>query len=288
MKMKGLGRGLSALISEQNMTSSADSGSVTYVSNQDLEPNKYQPRKIFIESSIEELANSIAKHGIIQPIITRKIPASNKYEIIAGERRWRAAQKLGLESVPVIVKNISDSEVAEQTLIENVQREDLNPIEEANAYKELMESFNYSQEELSQAVGKNRSHVANMLRLTNLPKPVQKFIEEDLLSFGHAKVIASRDDAEELAKIIVSKGLNVRQTEHLVKTSSEKDTKTIKQVKKQVDKEFDDLSSIAESITARIGLKVTIEPSGSRGRVVLQYGSFEQLDNIIEMLSREY
>lgn len=288
MKNRGLGKGLSALIGEKKGDGINHSGSngdrIVNIDILSVEAGKFQPRKLFNEEAIAELADSIMRHGIIQPVIVRKTPHSLKYEIIAGERRWRAAKISGLTEIPAIIRDIDEISVAEQSIIENIQRENLNPIEEAEAYVELMNNHRYTQEDLSRAIGKNRSHIANMMRIVSLPEMVKTFIMNDQLSFGHAKVIASSDQAEEIAKEIVNKNLNVRQTEHLVKNWSKKNTAKIPESKKNKKNNDSELESISLGLTEKLGLKVAIDAKGASGKIVIHYNNYQQLDNLVEKL----
>lgn len=290
MKNRGLGKGLSALISDQRRNLDAANkenqlGGITHIDITSIEAGKFQPRKVFNQEAIAELADSIMRHGIIQPIVVRKLSNSSKYEIIAGERRWRAAKIAGMIEVPVIVKDVDEALVAEQAIIENIQRENLNPLEEAEAYLELMSTHQYNQEELANAVGKKRSHVANMIRLTILPEPVKNHILNDKLSFSHAKVIAAHDEVEKIAEEIVTKGLSVRQTEQLIKSLDKRlePKKLVK--KKEATNNDDDFAVIAESLTEKLGIKVIIEANGSKGKIVINYNNYEQLDAIVEKLA---
>lgn len=300
MTNRGLGRGLSALISDQNSyekesrnAKNINQSRQNLVESLEIEkliPNKYQPRKTFNEEAIAELADSIKRHGIIQPIVVRKSKENDdKYEIIAGERRVRASKIAGLKIVPVIIKILSDIEVSEQALIENVQRENLNPLEESEAYKELIANYKYNQEEVARAVGKNRSHIANMLRILDMPENVKNFIRDNKLSFGHTKVIAASEYCSDIAEEIVKKGLSVRQTEKLVKTWPKKTANKIntqeheKNSKQNVNS---DLLDISENLSEKLGLEITIDAKGSKGRVNISFNNYEQLDNIIEILSK--
>ncbi|NDB82420.1 MAG: ParB/RepB/Spo0J family partition protein [Alphaproteobacteria bacterium] len=290
MKNKGLGRGLAVLIGQSLGSENEElpEGAIA-INIKDIEPNPFQPRKVFDEDGIAELASSIASHGIIQPIVVRNF-GDNKYQIVAGERRWRASLLAGLDKVPVIVKQIDDKELAEQALIENIQRLNLNPIEEANAYSELMEKYNYSQEQLSRSLGKSRSHIANMLRVTSMPDAVKKYIAEGKLSFGHAKVIAGNARVEFLAKEIVSKDLSVRQTEDLAKSLDAKKLSQQSELPAHSDSnasahDADELGAIALSLSEVMGMKVEIHRKGSSGKVAISFNSYVQLDDIIELLS---
>ena len=217
---KGLGRGLSSLIGETKAEIN-----INKVSISDLVSNKFQPRKTFDEESLQDLTNSIKERGIIQPIIVRKSSEDNsKYEIIAGERRWLSAQKAGLHEVPVVITNVDDLKSLEFAIIENVQRNDLNVIDEAQGYQRLIEEFSYDQEKVAQFIGKSRSHIANCLRLLNLPQAVLKLIETQKLSAGHAKILVGLDNAEFVANKIIEKNLSVRQSENFVKIFKIKST----------------------------------------------------------------
>ncbi len=288
MKNKGLGRGLAALIGQQIDSDSDKKSYGAFLMNiKDIEPNPFQPRKIFDEDAIAELASSIAQHGIIQPIIVRKNKTTNKYQIIAGERRWRAALLSGLDEVPVMVKDLDDKELAEQALIENIQRQNLNSVEESSAYYELMNKYNYSQEQLSKSLGKSRSHVANMLRIKSMPDSIKKYLIEGKISFGHAKVIAGHEKIELLAKEIVHKDLSVRKTEDLVKSFASTlkhnsvDARSLS--KKTISS---DLESLEASLSEILGLKVSILNNGSAGKITIEFNSYVQLDDIIEVLSK--
>ena len=245
---KGLGRGLSSLIGETKSEININKLSVS-----DLISNKFQPRKLFDEESLQDLSNSIKERGIIQPIIVRRSSDhSSKYEIIAGERRWLAAQKAGLHEVPVVITAADDLKSLEFSIVENVQRNDLNAIEEALGYNRLIEEFSYDQEKVAQFIGKSRSHIANFLRLLNLPEAVLELIKTKKLSPGHAKILVGLDNAEFVAKKIVEKNLSVRQAENFVK---------IFKIKKQSFKRLKDvnLQALESSITEKIGLNVYIK-----------------------------
>ncbi|MDI3311047.1 MAG: ParB/RepB/Spo0J family partition protein [Thermoanaerobacterium sp.] len=272
---RGLGRGLQALIPD------IDEESVKGVENikiSDIEPNQFQPRKHFDDESLKELSDSIKEHGIIQPIIVRKNDFG--YQIVAGERRWRAAKLAGLKEVPAIVKDFDDQKVMEIALIENLQREDLNPIDEAKAYKSLMEQFNLTQEEISKRVGKSRSSIANSIRLLNLDEEVQNMLMEGKITTGHAKVILALQDAEKqnmIAKKIVDKNLNVRETENLIKevTSS----------KKKKRKESDAyIKEIEDNFCRFFGTKVKIIHGKNRGKILIEYYSEEDLSRLTELI----
>ena len=275
---KGLGRGLSSLIGETKTEIN-----INKVSISDLQSNKFQPRKLFEEDSLQELTNSIKERGIIQPIIVRKSSDNNfKYEIIAGERRWLAAQKAGLHEVPVVVTNVDDLKSLEFAIIENVQRKDLNAVEEAHGYQRLIEEFSYDQEKVAKFVGKSRSHITNFLRLLNLPKIVLKLIESKKLTPGHAKVLVGLNNAELIANKIIEKKLSVRQAENLVK---------IFKIKKQSHKKNKDSNILAleSSIIEKIGLSVLIKnKKNNSGTLMLEYKDLDQLNKIIEIIKSNY
>jgi ParB family transcriptional regulator, chromosome partitioning protein len=275
---KGLGRGLSSLIGETK-----NEVNINKISISDLKSNKFQPRKLFDENSLEELTNSIKERGIIQPIIVRKSSDENlKYEIIAGERRWLAAQKAGLHEVPVVITNVDDLKSLEFAIIENVQRNDLNAIEEARGYQRLIEEFSYDQDKVSEFIGKSRSHITNFLRLLTLPKSVLKLIELKKLTPGHAKILVGLNNAESVAYKIVEKNLSVRQAESFVK---------IFKIKKQSLKLSKDsnLQALESSIVEKIGLNVLIKnKKNNTGSLVVEYKDLDQLNRIIEIIKFNY
>ena len=275
---KGLGRGLSSLIGETKTDIN-----INKVSISDLISNKFQPRKIFDEESLQDLTSSIKERGIIQPIIVRKSKDNNsKYEIIAGERRWLAAQKAGLHEVPVVITNVDDLKSLEFAIVENVQRKDLNAIEEALGYQRLIEEFSYDQEKVAQFIGKSRSHIANFLRLLSLPEEVLKLIETKKLSPGHAKVLVGLNNVEFVANKIVEKNLSVRQAENFVK---------IFKIKKKSFKRLKDsnLQALESSITEKIGLNISIKnKKNNTGTLVLEYKDLDQLNKIIEIIKSNY
>ena len=275
---KGLGRGLSSLIGETKVEIN-----INKVSISDLLSNKFQPRKIFDEDSLQDLTNSIKERGIIQPIIVRKSSEDNsKYEIIAGERRWLSAQKAGLHEVPVVITNVDDLKSLEFAIIENVQRNDLNAIEEARGYQRLIEEFSYDQEKVAQFIGKSRSHITNFLRLLSLPEAVLKLIETQKLTAGHAKILVGLDNAEFIANKIIEKNLSVRQSENFVKIFKTKkhSLKTSKDINLQV---------LENSIREKIGLNVLIKnKKNNSGSLLLEYKDLDQLNKIIEIIKSNY
>jgi len=275
---KGLGRGLSSLIGETKTEININKLSIS-----DLISNKFQPRKTFDEESLQDLTNSIKERGIIQPIIVRKSSDnSSKFEIIAGERRWLAAQKAGLHEVPVVITNVDDLKSLEFAIVENVQRNDLNAIEEALGYQRLIKEFSYDQEKVAQFIGKSRSHIANFLRLLSLPETVLRLIENKKLSPGHAKVLVGLNNAEFVANKIVEKNLSVRQTENFVKIFKSK-KQSIKISKDS------NLKALESSIIEKIGLNVLIKnKKNNTGTLLLEYKDLNQLNKIIEIIKSNY
>jgi len=275
---KGLGRGLSSLIGETKAEIK-----INKISISDLVSNKFQPRKTFDEESLQELTKSIKERGIIQPIIVRmSSDDSSKYEIIAGERRWLSAQKAGLHEVPVVIADVDDLKSLEFAIIENVQRNDLNVIEEAQGYQRLIEEFSYDQEKVAQFIGKSRSHIANFLRLLNLPEAVLKLIKTQKLTAGHAKILVGLNNAEFVANKIIEKNLSVRQAENFVKIFKikKKTTKTSKDI---------NLQALESSIREKIGLNILIKnKKNNKGTLILEYKDLDQLNKIIEIIKSNY
>ncbi len=275
---KGLGRGLSSLIGETKTEIN-----INKVLISDLISNKFQPRKIFDKESLQDLTNSIRERGIIQPIIVRKSKNDiSKYEIIAGERRWISAQRAGLHEVPVVISDVDDLRSLEFAIVENVQREDLNAIEEARGYQRLIEEFSYDQEKVAQFIGKSRSHIANFLRLLSLPESVIRLVETQKLSPGHAKILVGLDNAEFVANKIVEKKLSVRQSENFVKIFKAKkhSHKTPKDI---------NLQALETSIREKIGLNVLIKnKKNNSGSLLLEYKDLDQLNKIIEIIKSNY
>ena len=275
---KGLGRGLSSLIGETKIEASKNQLSIS-----DLIPNKYQPRKIFDEDNLNDLTNSIKERGILQPIIVRKSTEDKfKFEIIAGERRWLAAQKAGLHTVPVVITEADDLKSLEFAIVENVQRHDLNPLEEAQGYKRLIDEFNYDQEKVSKFIGKSRSHITNSLRLLSLPLEVIKLIETQKLTAGHAKILVGLENSSFVANKIVEKKLSVRQAESFVKIFKNKRQKPIN-VK---DANIKDLEI---SVSNKIGLNVLIKnKKNNKGKITFEYKGLDQLNKIIDIIKSNY
>ena len=283
-RQKGLGRGLSALLGEDD----DDYATLDRVRTprevpvEQLTPNPFQPRHRFNNDEIEALADSIREHGIIQPIIVRRhFEGSDRYEIIAGERRWRAAQRAQLHQVPIVIRDLDDTKLLEVALVENVQREDLSPLDEASAYQRLIEDFGHTQDALAKIVGKSRSHVANMLRLLGLPDIVKAMLDDGAITAGHARAILAAEDPEGLAQIVVSKQLSVRETEQ---RAQPKDPTTPRQRQAQPEKDPDTLA-LENDISTALGLHVEIRSSPNHsGEVKIRYGSLEQLDEVCRRL----
>ena len=292
-KQRGLGRGLSALLGDAGASAAVtapvpDQPSEAFRAPEQpidlLVRNPDQPRRIFTESDIDDLAASIREKGVLQPILVRPAPGQpGKYQIIAGERRWRASQKAGLHSVPVIVRELDDLEVLEIGIIENVQRADLNGIEEARAYKVLMERFGRTQDALAQVVGKSRSHIANMLRLLALPEIVQDHVLQGRLSVGHARALVTAQDAEGLAEKVIAAGLSVRQTEALVRDEMAPVRNAAPKVRSGSNA---DTQSLEQDLQEALGLKVKLEDKGGKGEIRLSYATLEQLDEVCRRLMK--
>jgi ParB family chromosome partitioning protein len=284
-KRRSLGRGLSSLLGDPLAKNANAEVSIAKHSNiipiEFLHPGRYQPRIKFNKQQIANLAQSIKDKGILQPLLVRKHPDKDgSFEIIAGERRWQAAQQAKLHEVPVIIKDFTDKETLEVALVENIQREGLSVIEEANGYSRLMEEFSHTQEELAKIVGKSRSHVANTLRLLGLPEPIQKLLEDGLLTAGHARALLGTESSLPLAAIVVGQGLNVRQTEKLV----QKANAPKKGPRSKPPKEPDTII-LENDITNLLGLKTEITFKGNSGNITIEYKSLDQLDDILERLS---
>ena len=274
---KGLGRGLSSLIGETKVEQTTKKLSIS-----ELYPNKFQPRKIFDEDNLNDLEKSIKERGIIQPIIVRKSDENTKYEIIAGERRWLAAQKAGLHEVPVVVTEADDLKSLEFAIVENVQRTDLNPLEEAQGYQRLINDFSYDQEKVSKFIGKSRSYITNCLRILTLPKDVLNLIESKKLSAGHAKILVGLSNASFVAQKIIEKKLSVRQSENFVKIFKNKSfTK-----KSQSDA---NIKNLENSIIEKIGLNVTIKNNRkNKGTITFSYTDINQLNKLIDIIKQNY
>jgi ParB family chromosome partitioning protein len=318
---RGLGKGLSALISEnysQTATpakagaapatpaaapvvkDSAEMASGVYtLSVTKLHPGKYQPRTQFTDTAIQELSESIRKNGIMQPIIVRVSgKMEGKYEIVAGERRWRAAQMANLDQVPVIIRDIPDKQALELALVENIQRQDLTPIEEAMGYQRLIEEFDYTQEELSTVIGKSRSHVANLLRMLSLPDEIRDMLEKNDLTMGHARALIGVPGAVEIARDIVKRGLNVRQAEQMSRDTQGNEKRSVTRGTKgsgtgqgggfNAGRKDPDIVALEETLSENLGLRVSITDRGQSGEITLAYESLSQLDNILRRLGEGF
>ena len=282
-----LGRGLASLIGEPQRAEPRlpPEGEQRVVPIDLVRAGKFNPRKDFREEELAELAESIRQKGLVQPIVVRPDPAGGGYEIVAGERRWRAAQRAHLHQVPVIIRELSDQDALELAIIENVQRADLNAIEEAGGYRELMERFGYTQDQLAESIGKSRSHLANMLRLLKLPQGVQEFVRHGRLTAGHARALVGRDDAEVLANRIVTEGLNVREVEALVQVDAGAGAANANSTRQPREKD-PDTRAFEKELTDVLGLKVEIKRgSGESGFMTIKYGNFDQLDYIRQRLT---
>jgi len=282
-KPRGLGKGLNAIIGADIVGEVIDRPRAIEIPVDRLSPNPFQPRRSFTEEGLEQLAESIRHHGVLQPIVVR--PMGDGYQLIAGERRWRAAQIAGLQRIPAVVRELDDPGMVQVALIENLQREDLNPIEEASAYRRLMDEFNMTQEQLSSAVGRSRPAIANAVRLLNLPAEIQRAVEERRLSEGHARcllAISDQGDQLRLAAEIIANGLNVRQAEELVKgTTRNVSRETIRKRTSEVDP---DAVRLTQQLGERLGTRVKLSGSVSKGKLEIEYYSTEDLDRILEII----
>lgn len=290
-KSRGLGRGLSALMADVNQEiapqqSQAPRKADMRIPIERVHANPDQPRRAFNEEALKELANSIVEKGVIQPIIVRKHPTIDaEFEIVAGERRWRASQIAQLHEIPAIIREYTDTEVLEVAIIENIQRADLNPIDEGAGYRQLMQKFGHTQEQLSSVLGKSRSHIANVMRLLNLPEGVRQYLTDGKLTVGHARALVGHDDAQNIADHIVLKGLSVRDAERIAKEGLTK-PKSAKSVRTTINKDADTLQ-IEGELSAAIGMKVAIDHSadGEGGRMTISYKNLDQLDDLLRALS---
>ena len=274
---RGLGRGLSSLIGETKIEKNTNKLSIG-----DLNPNKFQPRKIFDEDSLNDLEKSIKERGIIQPIIVRKSDENSKYEIIAGERRWLAAQRAGLHEVPVVVTEADDLKSLEFAIVENVQRNDLNPLEEAQGYQRLINDFSYDQEKVSKFIGKSRSYITNCLRILTLPSDVLTYIETKKLSSGHAKILVGLENASFVAQKIIEKKLSVRQSENFVKIFKKKKGSYVKSTDPNI-------QNLEKLISDKIGLNVSIKNNKkNKGTITFVYHDIDQLNKIIDIIKSNY
>ena len=274
---KGLGRGLSSLIGESRIEVKTNKLPLS-----DIVPNKFQPRKIFEEENLQDLTNSIKERGVIQPIVVRKSNSDNsKYEIIAGERRWLAARKAGLHDIPVVVIDADDLKSLEYAIVENVQRHDLNPLEEAQGYKKLIDEFSYDQDKVSKFIGKSRSYITNSLRMLNLPADVLSYVEKRKITFGHAKILVGLDNASFIANKIIEKKLSVRQSENLVRL--------LKKSKKINSNKDPDIKNLEENISNKIGLNVSIKNNKrNKGSITISFHDSDQLNRLIQVIKDNY
>ena len=283
---KRLGRGLAALIGDDTNEESVvkDARSLRHVPIEFLKGSPSNPRKSFGDEEIAELAKSIRDKGLLQPLVVRSGIEPNTYEIVAGERRWRAAQKAGLHELPVLIRELSDAEMLEIALIENIQRTDLNPIEEATGYSRLIEEFSYTQQQLADSIGKSRSHIANTMRLLNLPHSVREKVERGELSAGHARALVATDSPEALAEKIVSLGMSVREAENLIRKPSRSKDKGKKAVAAPEQKSAD-VKALEDELSRQLGLSVTISQKDKEsGTVVIGYKTLEQLELVCRKL----
>jgi len=282
-KRRGLGRGLSALLGEEDRP---PEGPQRTLRVDLLHPGRFQPRHQFDPAAIEALAASIREKGVLQPLLVRRHPTlRDEFEIVAGERRWRAAQAAQLHEVPVVIRAIDDAEALEIALVENLQRQDLTALEEAEAYRRLLDEFSHTQEAVAQAVGKSRSHVANTLRLLDLPLPIKRMLDENKLTAGHARALLGAREPVELAQEIVRRGLNVRQAERLAKRA--KPLRAAGRVRRPIaDGKDADTRALERELSIALGLVVSIEPAGAGGTVSVRYQTLEQLDDLLRRLSQ--
>ena len=282
-----LGRGLAALIGDvgEETKTVERARAQRRVPIEFLKPNPRNPRRNFSDAELDELAASVREHGVIQPIVVRPVRgAADAFEIIAGERRWRAAQRAGLRDVPIVAIDASDGEALELAIIENVQRTDLNPLEEAGGYERLANEFDHSQEEIAKIVGKSRSHVANTMRLLKLSEPIKAYIHSGKLSAGHARMLVGQPNAEEFAEDIVARGLNVRQVETMARKSGQEQAKELKP-KRRTGKDADTVA-LEKRVSDALGLQVTVDHHGGWGVLHIHYSNLEQLDEVLKRLER--
>jgi ParB family chromosome partitioning protein len=280
-RKRGLGMGLSALLGgDADLLKAPPPAAGSSVPIEFLTPSPLQPRRHFAEDELDALAESIRARGVMQPLLVRPAAADpERYEIVAGERRWRAAQRAGVHELPVVLYRLSDREALEVALLENVQRQDLSPIEEADGYRRLIDEFGHTQSELASALGKSRSHIANLLRLLALPPAVRSLLDAGALSAGHARALLMARDAATLAKTVLDRGLNVRQTERLVQA----DKSTPGRSRRASGKD-PDTRALERELSSRIGLPVTLQPAGNGGRLTIAYHTLDQLDAVIARL----
>lgn len=291
---RGLGRGLSALMADINVSAERAPESSDLrrqdqsIAVEKLLPNPNQPRRDFTPEALEDLAASIRQKGVLQPLIVRPIVGTDTYEIVAGERRWRAAQIAQVHRLPAVIRDFDDTEVLEVAIIENIQRADLNAIEEAAGFRQLMDRFGHTQEKIAEALSKSRSHIANLLRLLNLPSDVQGYIREGKLSAGHARALINTTDPSALAKVIMEKGLSVRETEQLARESSTSQPRAKKQGGSDRFEKDADTRALEADLGANLRMAVSInhEPGGERGTLTIRYNTLDDLDNLCRTLSQ--
>lgn len=281
---RGLGRGLSALMADIDVSTSDKSTSLTLPIEQ-VTANPDQPRRQFKPDELQELADSIRSRGVLQPLIVRPHPGDDGlYQIVAGERRWRAAQMAQLHELPVLIRDLSDAEVLEVAIIENIQRADLNAIEEATSFRQLMSRFGHTQEKLAESLNKSRSHIANLLRLLNLPDPVQEFVKNGQISAGHARALVTAENPEQLARKVIEKGLSVRETEELVRKQGDESAKKAKPTNRKSEKDAD-TRALEADLSANLRMSVSIKHAGmDGGQVTITYKALDQLDELCQLL----
>ena len=284
VKKSGLGRGFDAIFADNSVEDISTGNSTTKVKLLDIEPNREQPRKQFDEDALAELSDSIAQHGVLQPLLVRPMPDGG-YQLVAGERRWRASRMAGLTEVPVVIRDLTDAQVAELALVENLQRENLNPLEEANGYKELSDKFGYTQEKISEIVGKSRPSIANALRLLNLPEDVQEMVSNGSLSMGHARAILSLPDDKmktELAKLVIQNDLSVRETERIARNMVKEAPKKSKAKKRNP---YYDEAELA--LSEVLGRKVKITKSSKKGALEIEFFDDADLKKLLKIFDNE-
>jgi len=279
---KGLGKGLSALIGDSLYTE--NNNELNYISLEEIIPNPDQPRKSFSDIELEELANSIKQNGVLQPILVDQ-KENNKYQIIAGERRWRAAKISGLEIIPAIVKNLSKKEKIAITLIENIQRENLTALEEAEGYKKLIDEHNYTQADIAALVSKSRSHIANLLRILSLPDKIKDYLNQGSISLGHAKLLVNQKNNEILADLIVSKSLNVRESENLINQQNISPLARKNSLIKGYGYKDEDILALEKSLSNLLEVNVKIDIFSDNGRIAMFFNNMEQLDQLVQKLT---
>ena len=285
---KGLGKGLAALMGEAKLqyasTTSIKNDGFGYIQLREILPNKQQPRKHISQEGLDELASSIKENGVLQPILLQKLP-DDTYRIIAGERRWRAAKIAGLESIPAIIKQYTSVQEFEVALIENIQRQDLNAIDEAQGYLRLVKEFGYTQEDLAKVIGKSRSHIANILRLNSLPLDLQEQIANGQISMGHAKVLVGLEDAQNIAQVIIKRGLSVRETENYVKNLHKNSPAITLRAKKVKQPNNDpEIANLERQLSEKLATKVYIEFAEFGGTITITFENLDDLDNILSNL----